>query len=95
MNTNQPDEQPPERLQLSPGQRSALLVRSIVGLGLAALLIFGVPILLAWWLVGGPFGWRHVLIGGAISLVLLVSGGLLFGWAIGRLQRGPQRRQRD
>lgn len=64
-----------------------LLLRAIVPLAAVVLAVLVGPALLTWWLLGGPFGWRHVLIGGAISLALLVGGALLFGRAIGRMPK--------
>jgi hypothetical protein len=64
-----------------------LLVRAVVPLVAAGLAVLAGPTLVAWWLVGGPFGWRHVLIGGAVSLTLVAGGGLLLGWAMGRMRK--------
>lgn len=71
----------------SPLHKAWLLLRAIVPLAAIALIVLAGPALLTWWLLGGSFGWRHVLIGGAISLALLVGGGFLFGWAIGRMPK--------
>ena len=54
---------------------------------LAALALLAGPTLLVWWLRGGPFGLDDALIGGAISVALLVVLGLVFGWAVGRIGR--------
>lgn len=71
----------------TPLHKVWLLLRAIVPLAAVAFVVLAGPALLAWWLLGGPFGWRHVLIGGAISLALLVAGAFLFGWAIGRMPK--------
>jgi uncharacterized BrkB/YihY/UPF0761 family membrane protein len=71
----------------TPLHKIWLLLRTIVPLAAVALAVLAGPALLTWWLLGGPFGWRHVLIGGAISLALLIGGALLFGWAIGRMPK--------
>lgn len=61
-----------------------LFLRSAVPLALVALALVGVPTLLAWWLLGGPLGWRHLLIGVAGAVILFALAGLALGWAIGR-----------
>jgi uncharacterized BrkB/YihY/UPF0761 family membrane protein len=63
------------------------LLRGVVPLLLVALALLAGPVLLAWWLRGGPFGLDDALIGGAISVVLLLGAGLAFGWAVGRIGR--------
>ncbi len=72
----------------SPGRKVGLLLRGAVPLLIVALALLAGPTLLAWWWLGGPLGWRHLLIGGTISLSLLLAMGLIFGWAVGRIQRG-------
>lgn len=64
--------------------RAVLFLRSAVPLALVALALVGVPTLLAWWLLGGPLGWRHLLIGVAGAVILFALAGLALGWAIGR-----------
>jgi len=67
--------------------RVALFLRGAVPLALVALGLVGVPTLLAWWLLGGPLGWRHLLAGLASAVILFALGGLALGWAIGRQRR--------
>jgi hypothetical protein len=71
-----------------PLHRFGLLVRAVVSLAGAALLVVGIPALLAWWLMGGPFGWRHLLVGLGVALALALVAGLIFGWAVGRVRWG-------
>ena len=81
-----------DRARIPPLRALSLLLRGAIPLIAAALALLAGPTLLVWWLMGGVFGWRHVLIGGAISVGLLVALGLAFGWAIGRAGRsGPHR----
>ncbi|MGB9633462.1 MAG: hypothetical protein ACPL8I_09045 [Chloroflexaceae bacterium] len=61
-----------------------LFLRGAVPLALVALALVGVPTLLAWWLLGGPLGWRHLLIGVSGAVILFALAGLALGWAIGR-----------
>jgi len=68
-----------------------LLLRGVVPLLLVALLVLPGPTLAVWWVAGGAFRWRYLLIGGAISAALLVLLGLAFGWTLGRIVRGPRR----
>ena len=68
-----------------------LLLRGAVPLLALALALLAGPMLLVWWLSGGPFSARDLLIGGGISLALLAGMGLALGWAVGRLGRGPRR----
>jgi hypothetical protein len=68
-----------------------LLLRGVVPLALVALLLIGLPTLLAWWLLGGPLGWQHLLLGLAGGAILVGLGGLILGWAMGRfVRRGPR-----
>lgn len=69
------------------GRKLILLLRGAVPLALVALALVGLPTLVAWWLMGGPFGWRHLLAGLAGGAVLLALGGLALGWAMGRFVR--------
>jgi uncharacterized BrkB/YihY/UPF0761 family membrane protein len=68
-----------------------IFLRGAVPLLLVALALLASPTLLVWWLHGGPFGLDDLLIGGAISVALLIVAGLLFGWAVGRIGRAPRR----
>ena len=68
-----------------------ILLRGIVPLVLAALILLAGPTLLVWWLIGGPFSLRHVLIGGAVTVGLVAALGLALGWAVGQLGRGRGR----
>ncbi len=71
----------------TPLQRLMLVVRAALSLTLAALALVGLPTLLAWWLLGGPLGWHHLLVGLAGGALLFALGGLALGWAIGRQRR--------
>ena len=65
-----------------------IFLRGAVPLLLIALALLAGPALLVWWLRGGgQFGLDDLLIGGAISVVLLIVVGILFGWAVGRIGR--------
>ena len=64
-----------------------LALRGFGPLLLLALALLLGPALLLWWLRGGEWGLASALIGGAISLVLLLGMALIFGWAVGRLGR--------
>jgi uncharacterized membrane protein len=68
-----------------------MLVRGVVPLLLVALSLLAGPTLAVWWAIGGSLSWRHILIGGAISVALLALMGLALGWAIGRIGRGRRR----
>jgi hypothetical protein len=68
-----------------------ILLRGAVPLLLIALALLAGPTLLVWRLRGGPFGLDDALVGGAISVALLVALGLAFGWAIGRMGRGRRK----
>ncbi|MFV9507799.1 MAG: hypothetical protein AB4911_24890 [Oscillochloridaceae bacterium umkhey_bin13] len=67
------------------------LLRAVLALGLVALVLVGLPTLLAWWLLGGPLGWQHLLIGLAVGAGLVGIGGLILGWAMGRVVKGKRR----
>jgi hypothetical protein len=69
------------------GRKLILFLRGAVPLTLVALLLVGLPTLLAWWLLGGPLGWHHLLIGLAGGAILVAVGGLILGWAMGRFAR--------
>jgi uncharacterized BrkB/YihY/UPF0761 family membrane protein len=64
-----------------------IFLRGAVPLLLVALALLASPTLLIWWLRGGSFGMDDLLIGGAISVVLLIVVGIVFGWAVGRIGR--------
>lgn len=65
-------------------RRIVLFLRGAVPLLLVGLALLLGPALLAWWLTGGPFGWRHLLAGALGGAALLLVGGLILGWALGR-----------
>ena len=67
--------------------RIMLFVRAVLALGSVALVLVGLPTLLAWWLLGGPLGWPHLLIGLLVGAGLVGLGGLILGWAMGRVVR--------
>lgn len=69
-------------------QKIWLFLRGAVPLLLVALALVGLPALIAWALLGGPLGWRHLLIGLIGGGALLGVGGLIFGWALGRRVKG-------
>ena len=72
--------------------RFFLLLRGAVPLLLVALALLAGPALLVWWLRGGgQFGMDDLLIGGAISVALLIVAGLVFGWAVGRIGRARRK----
>lgn len=64
-----------------------LFLRGAVPLALVALALVALPALAAWWLTGGPFGWRHLLAGVVGGAALAGLGGLALGWAMGRYRR--------
>jgi len=68
-----------------------IFLRAAVPLLLVALALLAGPTLLVWWLRGGPLGLDDVLIGGAISVALLIVAGLAFGWAVGRIGRARRK----
>lgn len=68
-----------------------IFLRGAVPLLLVALALLAGPALLIWWLHGGPFGLDDLLIGGAISVALLIVAGLVFGWAVGRIGRASRK----
>ncbi len=76
-----------ENRPYSAADRVVLLLRGAVPLLIVAAAILAGPTLIVWWLLGGPFGWRHVLIGIGASLGLLAGFRLLLGWAFGQLMR--------
>jgi uncharacterized BrkB/YihY/UPF0761 family membrane protein len=68
-------------------RRAILFLRGAVPLLLLALAVVGGPTMLAWWLIGGPFGWPHLLAGALGAAALLLIFGLIFGWGIGRMRK--------
>jgi uncharacterized BrkB/YihY/UPF0761 family membrane protein len=64
-----------------------IFLRGAVPILLVVLALLAGPALLLWWLRGGSFGLDDLLIGGAISVALLIVAGLVFGWAVGRIGR--------
>ena len=81
----------PDRPSSIFNSRLFIFLRGGVPLLLAMLALLASPALLIWWLRGGPFGLDDALIGGAISLALLIVLGLVFGWAVGQMGRRPRR----
>lgn len=69
----------------------SLFLRGAIPLLMVALALLVGPTLLIWWLSGAALSWRQVLIGGAISLGLLIALGLAFGWAVGRIKRSSRK----
>ncbi len=70
-----------------PLRRLALFLRGALPLALAGAALVAAPALLAWWLLGGPFGWRHLAAGVVGGAALLGLGGLALGWALGRYRK--------
>lgn len=68
-----------------------MFLRGVVPLLLVVLALLAGPTLLVWWLRGGAFGMDDALIGGAISVALLIVAGLVFGWAVGRIGRARRK----
>jgi hypothetical protein len=50
--------------------------------------LIGGPALLAWLIGGGPFDWRYILIGLGVAVILILVGGLILGWALGKRLKG-------
>jgi hypothetical protein len=69
-------------------RKLVLFLRGAVPLAFVALVVVGVPALLAWWVLGGPFGWRHIAIGLIVGVGLGGGGGLVLGWALGKRLKG-------
>lgn len=65
-------------------RKLALLLRGAVPLVLVLLALVAAPTLLAWLLMGGPLGWRHLLVGLGGGVALFALGALALGWAVGR-----------
>jgi uncharacterized BrkB/YihY/UPF0761 family membrane protein len=68
-----------------------IFLRGAVPLILVVLALLAGPTLLIWWVRGGPFAMDDLLIGGAISVALLIVAGVVFGWAVGRIGRAPRK----
>ena len=68
-----------------------IFLRGAVPLLLVALALLAGPTLLVWRLRGGSFGLGDLLIGGAISVALLLVAGIVFGWAVGRIGRARRK----
>ncbi len=51
-------------------------------------MLIGGPALLAWLIGGGPFDWRYLLIGLGVAVLLILAGGLILGWALGKRLKG-------
>lgn len=84
------DEERDQRFSLLHSQLFIFL-RGAVPLVLVALALLAGPTLLVWWLRGGAFGLDDALIGGAISVALLIVAALGFGWAVGRIGRARRK----
>ncbi|MGB9737361.1 MAG: hypothetical protein C0184_07225 [Chloroflexus aggregans] len=69
-------------------RRIWLVVRGWVPLLVVLAALIGGPALLAWLILGGSFGWLHVLIGVGVAAGLLLIGGLILGWALGKRLKG-------
>ncbi|WP_322487323.1 hypothetical protein [Chloroflexus sp.] len=69
-------------------RRIWLVARGVIPLLAVLVALISVPALLAWLIGGGPFGWPHLLIGMGVTAGLLVIGGLIFGWALGKCLKG-------
>jgi len=69
-------------------KRFWLLVRGIGPLLAVLVVLIGGPALLAWLIGGGPFDWRYILIGLGVAVLLILVGGLILGWALGKRLKG-------
>jgi len=63
-------------------------VRGIGPLLAVLVVLIGGPALLAWLIGGGPFDWRYILIGLGVAVILILVGGLILGWALGKRLKG-------
>jgi uncharacterized BrkB/YihY/UPF0761 family membrane protein len=81
----------PDRRCFIFNSRLFIFLRGAVPLLLAVPALLAGPALLIWWLRGGPFGLDDALIGGAISVALLIVLGLVFGWAVDQIGRRRRR----
>ncbi|MBX0329051.1 hypothetical protein K2Z83_15335 [Oscillochloris sp. ZM17-4] len=68
-------------------RRMMLFLRGAVPLLLVGLALVGGPALLAWWVMGGPLSWPHLLVGVLGGAALLLILGLIFGRAVGRMRK--------
>lgn len=69
-------------------RRIWLVARGFIPLLAVLAALIGVPALLAWLIGGGPFGWLHLLIGVVVAVGLIIIGGLILGWALGKRLKG-------
>jgi hypothetical protein len=69
-------------------KRFWLVVRGIGPLLAVLVVLIGGPALLAWLIGGGPFDWRYILIGLGVAVLLILVGGLILGWALGKRLKG-------
>jgi hypothetical protein len=72
---------------LPPSRRVWLALRGFGPLVLIAIGLFAVPTLVVWLLGGGTFQWSYLFIGLAVGIGLIIVGGLILGWAMGRIKR--------
>ena len=63
-------------------------MRGIGPLLAVLVVLIGGPALLAWLIGGGPFDWRYILIGLGVAVILILVGGLILGWALGKRLKG-------
>lgn len=63
-------------------------MRGIGPLLAVLVVLIGGPALLAWLIGGGPFDWRYILIGLGVAVLLILVGGLILGWALGKRLKG-------
>jgi uncharacterized BrkB/YihY/UPF0761 family membrane protein len=82
------NEEEPDKPFSLPNSSFFIFLRGFVPLLLVVLAVLVGPTLIVWWLHGGALRLSDALIGGAVSLTLLLGAGLAFGWAVGRLGRG-------
>jgi uncharacterized membrane protein YqjE len=68
-------------------RRVMLFLRGAVPLALAAVGLVALPALVSWWVLGGAFGWRNIVVGLIGGAALLGLGGLALGWAMGRYRQ--------
>lgn len=69
-------------------RRIWLVARGVIPLLAVLAALIGVPALLAWVIGGGPFGWLHLLIGIGVAAGLIIIGGFILGWALGKRLKG-------
>lgn len=68
-------------------RRVFLFLRGAAPLALVGLALVAAPALVSWWLLGGAFGWRNIVVGVVGGAALLGLGGLALGWAMGRYRK--------